>query len=244
MPRNKKIEPPPPVFYQKILKLLQESPASYLLGGAFAVFHYTGIYRDTKDLDIFCRAEEYPLLLKYFKALGFRTELTDSRWLCKVFEGEYFIDIIFNTPNNICRVDKSWFDTQINAEVLGVMTRIVPPEELIWCKAYVQNRYRYDGADIIHILLKYGTRIDWNHLQDRFQLHWQLLLAFLIQFQFIYPTDFKRIIPQKIFTALLDRAHDHLQLPASERAICLGPLIDQEQYRIDIDQWQYKVTIM
>ncbi|MBD0289590.1 MAG: hypothetical protein ICV79_29845, partial [Flavisolibacter sp.] len=73
-------------FYQEALKLLQESGIDFLLGGAFALFHYTGIYRDTKDLDIFCRPGDYQKLLKFFRDKGFRTELTDVRWLAKVFK--------------------------------------------------------------------------------------------------------------------------------------------------------------
>src|SRR5690606_39864283 len=82
-------------FYREALLLLHESGARFMLGGAFALFHYTGIYRDTKDLDVFCEPGEYPKILKYFAAKGFHTELTDTRWLAKVFKGEYYIDIIF-----------------------------------------------------------------------------------------------------------------------------------------------------
>ena len=96
-------------FYREAMQLLQECGASYLIGGAFAIFHHTGIYRDTKDLDIYCTASEYPKILKYFGSKGYRTELTDVRWLAKIFKGEYYIDIIFDTPNNICRVDEEWF---------------------------------------------------------------------------------------------------------------------------------------
>jgi hypothetical protein len=68
-------------FYREALQLLNESGARYMLGGAFAIFHHTGIYRDTKDLDVFCPASEYPKILKYFSSKGYRTELTDVRWL-------------------------------------------------------------------------------------------------------------------------------------------------------------------
>ena len=66
-------------FYREALELLHESGAQFMLGGAFAMFHYTGIYRDTKDLDVFCKSTEYPKILKYFSSKGYRTELTDVR---------------------------------------------------------------------------------------------------------------------------------------------------------------------
>jgi hypothetical protein len=59
-------------FYQQALDLLDQSGVPFMLGGAFAMFHYTGIYRDTKDLDVFCKASDYPKILKFFQDKGFR----------------------------------------------------------------------------------------------------------------------------------------------------------------------------
>lgn len=60
-------------FYREAIQLLEESGARYMLGGAFAIFHHTGIYRNTKDLDVFCPVSEYPKILKYFGSKGFHT---------------------------------------------------------------------------------------------------------------------------------------------------------------------------
>ena len=147
-----------------------------MLGGAFAMFHYTCIHRDTKDLDIFCKASEFSGILKFFGDKGFRTELTDVRWLAKIFKGEYFIDIIFDTVNNICRVDDSWYEHATKARFVGEDVLLLPPEELVWCKLYVQNRERYDGADVNHILLKAGKDLDWKRLLFRMDPHWHILL--------------------------------------------------------------------
>ncbi|HEX6914415.1 MAG TPA: hypothetical protein VF145_04200, partial [Chitinophagaceae bacterium] len=57
-------------FYQMAIDLLDETDTKYMLGGGFAMTHYTGIYRDTKDLDVFCKATEYPKILKYFQDKG------------------------------------------------------------------------------------------------------------------------------------------------------------------------------
>src|SRR5438309_11526204 len=154
-------------FYKEALALLHETGTHFMLGGAFAMFHYTGIYRDTKDLDIFCKPSDYPRILKHFAERGYRTELYDVRWLCKVFKGEYFIDIIFDTVNNICRVDDSWFEHAHAARFVGVDIQLLPPEELVWCKLFVLNRERYDGADVNHILLKTGKDFNWDRLLFR-----------------------------------------------------------------------------
>src|SRR5690606_17585864 len=95
--------------YKEAIKIMHTSGANFMLGGESAMFRSTGIFRDTKDLDIFCKPSEYPTLLKHFANHGYRVELTDVRWLAKVFKDDYFIDIIFDTVNNICRVDDSWY---------------------------------------------------------------------------------------------------------------------------------------
>jgi hypothetical protein len=40
--------------------------------------------------------------------------------------------------------------------ILDTPVRIAPLEEIIWQKAYIMERERFDGADIAHLLLKCG----------------------------------------------------------------------------------------
>ncbi|HEU4551342.1 MAG TPA: nucleotidyltransferase [Chitinophaga sp.] len=228
------------VFYKQALLHLQESGVPFMLGGAFAMFHYTGIYRDTKDLDIFCSPKDYPSILKLFAAKGYRTELTDVRWLAKVFSDEFFIDIIFASVSNIFHVEESWFEYAPEVEFVEVKVRLLPPEELIYCKIYVQNRERFDGADINHILLRYGKELNWQRLLDRLDQHWHLLLAQLLIFQFVYPADYQDIIPKWLLDDLIRRTQEQYELPAAVEKVCRGPMIDQTQYQVDVKDWDYK----
>jgi hypothetical protein len=227
-------------FYREALQLLQESGARFMLGGAFAIFHYTGIFRNTKDLDVFCPVSDYPKILKFFASKGFRTELTDIRWLAKVFKGEYYLDIIFDTPNNVCRVNEEWLQHAHQADFMGFNIKILSPEEMVWCKIYVQNRERFDGADINHLLLKQGKNLDWKRLANNMEHHWHLLLSQLLSFQFVYPSEFHEIIPKWLFDELLGKALEQYELPNPLEKVCRGPVIDQTQYEIDIKEWGYK----
>jgi hypothetical protein len=229
-------------FFKEALEILSESKANYLIGGAFAVFQHAGIYRNTKDLDVFCKHSEYPKILKSFAAKGFKVELTDIRWLAKIRKGEYFIDVIFDTVNNICKVDDSWFKYATKGEYEGMEVKFLAPEELIWLKSYVQNRERFDGADINHIILKAGKNMDWKRLLDRLDQHWHILLAQILIFQFVYPADYHDIIPKWLFDELISRSNEQYDLPESGEKVCRGPLIDQTQYAVDIKQWDYKVV--
>jgi hypothetical protein len=231
-------------FYREALEMLNDSGAAYMLGGAFAFFHYTGIFRDTKDLDVFCKSSEYPRIMKFFSDKGYRTELTDNRWLAKIFKDEYYIDIIFDTVNSICKVDDSWYQHAVKADFKGLQVLLIAPEELIWAKIYVQNRERFDGADVNHLILKQGKELDWKRLMVHLEQHWHLLLSQLINFQFVYPSDYHDIIPRWVFDELMTRAHEQYDLPPSLEKVCRGPIIDQTQYSTDIKEWNYKVTTM
>src|SRR6185503_15227254 len=45
-------------FYRRALDALARSGAPFLIGGAYALEHHTGIVRRTKDLDLFVRPQE------------------------------------------------------------------------------------------------------------------------------------------------------------------------------------------
>lgn len=230
-------------FYKEALELLNRNEMPWLIGGAFAIREYTGISRNTKDIDIFCKAADYQKVLKLFVDQGLEVEVTDARWLAKVFKDGYFIDIIFSTSNNLCPVDDSWFTNAIEGTLFGVSVKVMTPEDLIWCKTYIQDRGRFDGADINHLLLRQAKNLDWNRLLHRLDHHWHLLFSQLLTFQFVYPSD-RDVIPRWLFDELLKRAGDQFDLPPSENKVCLGPIIDHKSYEIDIKEWNYKVVTL
>lgn len=230
-------------FYKDALGLLEENNMPYLIGGAFALQQYTGIYRNTKDLDIFCKAGDYQRVLKLFKDHGYEVEVTDSRWIAKVFKNDYFIDIIYNTTNNLCPVDDSWFRWAQKIQMLGSQVLLIAPEELIWGKLYIQDRGRFDGADVHHLILKQGKKLDWERLLSRMEQHWHLLFAQLLTFQFVYPAD-RDVVPRWLFDDLLKRAREQFEIPPSQNKVCLGPILDHSSYEIDIKEWNYKVVTL
>ena len=138
---------------------------------------YTGIARHTKDFDLFVRRGDIERLFREFEAAGYRTELTFPHWLGKVYHEDAFVDLIFSTGNGVGEVDDAWFEHAVTEEVLGMSVAICPAEEIIWSKAYIMERERFDGADVAHLLLARGESLDWPRLLRRFGPHWRLLLA-------------------------------------------------------------------
>jgi hypothetical protein len=91
--------------------LLLDAGVPFVVGGAYAYATYTGIYRDTKDLDLFPRKRDAGRALEVLELDGWRTERTDEVWLYKAFKGEYFVDFIFLSSRRGPRpamVDRRW----------------------------------------------------------------------------------------------------------------------------------------
>src|SRR4051794_15502479 len=74
-------------FYAEALQELTRLGLPFLLAGTYALSAYTGITRPTKDLDVFCKAGDYPRILAHFQSLGYAVEIEDERWLGKVYKG-------------------------------------------------------------------------------------------------------------------------------------------------------------
>ena len=225
--------------YRQGLRCLLEAKLPFLVGGAYALEGYTGIRRETKDLDLFVYPQDRDRVIEVLGEAGFQTDHCFPHWLSKAVYGDHFIDIVFNSGNGLCPVDDEWFDHALDREVLGMPVLVCPVEEMIWSKAYVQERERYDGADIAHILRTCAARLAWPRLIRRFGEHWPLLLSHLILFGFIYPAERDRI-PEWVMRELLYRLERSLEREPPPERICRGTLISREQYLTDLMEWGYE----
>jgi len=225
-------------FYRDVLTSLERANVPVLVGGAFAFSHFTGIQRPTKDFDLFVRREHIDRALVTLADAGFHTELTFPHWLAKARSDEFLVDLIFGSGNGVAPVDDAWFEHAVQAEAVGIPVWICPAEELLWSKAFVMERERYDGADVIHILHTRGPRLDWNRVVDRFSNYWRVLLFNLVLYGFVYPGE-EAPAPRWVMDTLLARLDAEIDSPPRDERICRGTLISREQYLVDIMDWGY-----
>jgi hypothetical protein len=225
-------------FYVDALRELSKLDLPFLLGGTYALSVYTGITRATKDLDILCKPSDYPRILERFKSLGYAIEIEDERWIAKVFRGEHFFDLIFASWRGGLPVSDKWFEHAPCVEVFGVPVRVIGPTELIWSKAFVQLRHRYDGADIVHLILKQHDRIDWRRLLGHMDLHWEVLLVHLLNFRWAYPSE-REHVPRWLMDELTGRLERQLELPAPRVKICRGRMFSQIDYEQAVKGWGF-----
>jgi hypothetical protein len=226
-------------FYQRALAVLRESNVPFLICGSFALQIYTQIARHTKDLDVFVRRQDCSRALTALAAAGYATELVFSHWLGKAHCGQDFIDVIFCSGNGLCPVDDSWFEHALDAEAFGMAVQLCPPEEIIWQKAFIMERERFDGADIAHLIRAHGANLAWPRLLRRFDRHWRLLLVHLLLFHVIYPGE-TAVVPQGLIKELLARAQSETADDSPGERLCRGTILSRSQYLADIEHWGYR----
>lgn len=222
-------------FYCTALDALQEASIEFLIGGAFAMRTYTGIERYTKDLDVMIRPRDVDRTLAVCRALSYHADYAFTHWLAKVHCGEYLIDVIFRAGNGLCEVDDKWFLNSRQMELFERKLPLCPPEEMIWQKAYIMERERFDGADVMHLLRHCASELDWQRLLERFGQDWRILLSHLVLFGFVYPSE-RHLIPADLFRTLLKRATDDQSERHNGSPICQGTLLSRAQYLVDVER--------
>jgi hypothetical protein len=223
-------------FYLHCLDLLDRAQLQFLVGGGYAMNYYTGIVRHTKDLDVFVRPHHRDRVLKVFADAGYRTEITWPHFLAKALCRDAFVDVLYNSGNGLCPVDDDWFMNAETGDALGRQALMCPPEEMIWQKAFVQDRDRYDGADVAHIVLARGDDLDWHRLIKRFKTHERVLMAHLLLFGYAYPSERTRI-PGWVMDDLLVKVRSE---EPSDEPVCMGTNLAIRQYLTDIRSWGYE----
>ncbi len=174
-----KLESPAHAFYAEVLKTLKESKFTFMVAGGFAVNAYTGLRRPTKDIDIFVKAGDYPKILNKFTSLGYKTQVSDERWIAKIFQAKFYVDLIFGSSNLVAPVTDDWFKESKTARFFNYEVKIPSVTDLIWSKVFIQNRERFDGADVAHLILVKHQEINWERLLCSMEQYWEVLLIHL-----------------------------------------------------------------
>ncbi|HXH53530.1 MAG TPA: nucleotidyltransferase [Sphingomicrobium sp.] len=229
-------------FYSECVRMMAESGIPFLLSGTYALACYTGISRPTKDVDVFATAGDSLRMLSYFKDHGYDVQVIDERWLARIVKDELFVDIIFNMPTASVHVTEKWFQGAPEARIFDATVKLVPPTEFVWSKIFVQDRYRYDGADVAHMILKRHEDIDWKRLLSHMELYWEVLLIALLNFRFIYPSE-RNLVPRWLMDELLDRLGAQLEMPEPDKRVCRGRIFSPRDYMIDVNEWGFSEAV-
>lgn len=222
-------------LYREVLLLLNQEQIPYAVSGAFALQQHTGIWRVTKDLDLFLTTASAQAALRVLCREGFRCEICDPVWLAKAHRADFFVDLITGMSNAAVSVADSWISRARPAVVVGIPTQVLAPEELIASKLFVTRRERFDGADITHVIFGARGELDWERILELIGEHWQMLYWALVLYSYVYPA-YAHYVPVSLWKNLSARflAEAITPRPGSRFR---GSLIDDKMYAIDTNEW-------
>jgi hypothetical protein len=225
-------------IYRRALEAVNATGTPYVVAGAYAIYEHTGIYRKTKDLDLFFEPSAIVPAVRALREAGFVTRLEDPHWLAKATIGETFVDLIYGMGNGVARIDDGWVKHSRPGILAATPVRIAPPEELIWHRLFIGERHRHDMSDVIHLILCRGDTLDWERLVSRTAEHWPLLLAQLLMFNYVYP-GYRRNVPEWVMERLLERARHEDPEGLDDVDYTRGPLISRFSFMIDVREWGF-----
>jgi hypothetical protein len=225
--------------YRSALETLNRAGVPYVVSGLYAIHAYTGVYRETKDLDLLLEPTSLLDAARALKEAGFTMKLEDPHWLAKALKGAQ-VDLIYGMGNGIGFIDAAWYRNSRPAVLAATPVRIAPPEELIWHRLFIGERHRFDMADVVHLILHLGLDLDWDRLLQRVGPNWRLLASQLLFFDYVYPHHGDRI-PARVRDAV-GRMHGETPPgpPAGEDPICRGTMLSRFSFAIDVNEWGFR----
>src|SRR5689334_12026656 len=163
----------PDAEWQVYSRVMEEADARgipFALGGGFAVAHYTGYWRDTKDLDLYVLPEYRDRMIQMVTDLGlhdyFETKGYDRWWIYRACDEGTIVDIIWAMANHRQEIDDLWMSGPTTV-LLGREVRVLPAAALLWDKLYILQRDRCDWPDLLNLLYCTGASVDWEYMLRR-----------------------------------------------------------------------------
>jgi hypothetical protein len=224
--------------YRRALQALNAAAVPYVVAGAYAIYEHTGIYRQTKDLDLFVEPTRVVDGARALHDAGFVMRLEELHWLAKGFIGDKFVDLIYGMGNGVAFIDDRWVRHSRAGVLAAQPVRIAPAEELIWHRLFINERHRHDMSDVVHLILCSGDVLDWERLVARVGDAWPLLLAQLQTYSYVYP-GYRSNVPAWVMEQLIERARADSARDEEDADVTRGTLISRFSFAIDVREWGF-----
>jgi hypothetical protein len=224
--------------YRRALQALNAVAVPYVVAGAYAIYEHTGIYRQTKDLDLFVEPTRVVAAARALREAGFVMRLEELHWLAKGFIGDKFVDLIYGMGNGVAFIDDRWVGHSKPGVLAAQPVRIAPVEELIWHRLFINERHRHDMSDVVHLILCAGDLLDWERLVARVGDAWPLLLAQLQTYSYVYP-GYRTNVPAWVMEQLVERARADSTRDEEDADVTRGTLISRFSFAIDVREWGF-----
>ena len=236
MLREPNFEPEEGRIYGEALDALDRAGVSYMLGGALALNAHTGIWRDTKDLDVFVSERDVARVLEVLGEAGFEMEVAEPHWLAKAWKGDLFVDVVYANDSGTVAVEESWFENAEEIEVLGRRVCVIPAEEMFLSKIFVASRDRWDMSDVLHLIFVKCGELEWGRILAGVGEHWELLLAYLHLYRYVYPSH-AHYLPCWVLERLQKRYEEEIEAAPGGPLRFRGTILDDVSFGVDVEAW-------
>ncbi len=217
------------IVFARVLRAMEQAGIPFMIAGAFAIHYYTGLWRNTKDMDLVILPRDREAACEALRRAGmsdyYDVEPYDREWIFRSHEEDEIVDVIWRMANKVDEVTENWFERARVGYFAGWRVRFVPPEELIWMKLFVFQGERCDWPDIINVIRGTEGRVNSDHLLALVGAHWRLLRAVVEIFDWLCPRD-RDLIPASFRRELARREHRN----ADRDAECRNVLLDSRPW--------------
>ena len=178
-------------LYSAVLREVRKSGVRVAMSGGFTGSFYTGVWRNTKDMDLCVLPEEREAVIEATRRAGmhdlYDEKPYDRRWIYRATHEGVIVDTIWQHANFRGQVDDGWLDLGPEVTLYGENVRLVPPEEMIWSKIYIVQRERCDWPDVINLVHATGSTLDWARLIARMSRDERVLGSVLLLYSWLAP---------------------------------------------------------
>jgi hypothetical protein len=195
-------------WFVRAMRVLEQAGVPFMVAGAFGLYHHTGFWRGTKDLDLLVLPAHREIAIEAVRSIGLRDlfdqEPYDREWIFRATREGVIVDLIWKLANKEDEIDPQWLDRSSPGELFGVPVRCVSAADICWMKLFVFQRSRCDWPDIINVVRGTRGNLDWDHLLAKVGRHWRLLCALTNIFDWLCPPE-RHFIPESFRRQLDER---------------------------------------
>ena len=178
-------------FYEDVLNAARDTGKPFAIGGAFAWAAYTGIIRNTKDIDFYIEPKSKDLFISAITRVGatdyYETLAYDRGWIYRSTRDGYIADLIWAMANYVQPLYDDYFNGENALIIHGQRVPVLPAEELMLNKLYIMQRGRCDWFDVFNLLYCTNGSLDWDRLISRMGTDRILLASALNVFAWLCP---------------------------------------------------------
>ncbi len=149
---------------RKTAAALRKADLPFMLGGGMAAWARGGP-ESGHDVDFLMRRDDAERALEELQHAGFKPERPPENWLFKVWDGEIFVDLIFDTSAG--PVTDELFERAEEFEVHAVRMKVAALEDVMVTKLCALDEQDLDFAGSLELARALREQIDWETVRSR-----------------------------------------------------------------------------